>query len=716
MLLRILLLVAALASVYVYLNERPRWRSNAWLVALSLRMLVIALLWLLLSPIELAMRRQRPYNPDIHLLVDTSLSMRLSGADKEAIGVLNKLVHKLREFGEPLNICIWAFGEKLREVNMDEAQSLKFTDERTRLIANMLALAKRIGSSHEFMAIVLTDGQDTDFDWLPTITDRGLSLSGNWAVVGVGKREIPNTSVEVAPQFILTFPKSVVTIRCSVKLMCGESYKGKLTVSLNGRRIHQSRLTLTRRNDKRTIELPISPLPGKHVIVASCTPDEHEQLTEDNKAMAFIKTVERNMRVLFIAGSPNPEFKFIRRALESDETIDLLSLSERGGAGFLAQGDLISEEQVLRLTIDRATLSKFDIVIIGNISTDSLPPRAIGDLAWYVGERGGTLLILGGDRSLLNSRNKTLVQLLPTEPTKSGSAAGEFIAADFSLTPTELGLKCPAIRMGFDADAAKHLWKKLPKLKCGVILGRPKGASQTLLKYDGVATSNDAALVWHRYGAGRVIVFAAFDTWRWWMDAAKRSKQPDEFLRFWQGIVKCVTVPLVDDFVTLTPNKTLVDTKEALTVCASYLGGLTSRQPHEIGVVAIHESGAQVTFRLNRHSGVYTGRIQLDKSGAWTLKPLGVNGNCASVIAVAQLNERMRVGHNEATLHAISKSLGCKLVSPDEAVRLVMEQVAKKPRRVEVSTVRLATLPWLYFAILALLSLEWLMRRTRGLT
>lgn len=716
MLLEILLLAVAIASIYVYLSERSRWRSNAWFVALSLRMLAIALLWLLLSPIELPIKRQRPYNPDIHLLVDASLSMRLSGADKEAIGVLSKLVHKLRELGEPPNIYIWAFGEKLREVNLDEAQLLKFTDERTRLVASMFALAEKIGNSHEFVAIVLTDGQDTDFDRLPKAIAKSQLLNGNWAIVGVGKRELPNTSVEVAPQFIFTFPKSIVTVRCTVKLVCGESYNGKLTVSLNGKRIHQSQLALTRENAKKTIELTISPSSGEHVIVASCTPNMHEQLVEDNKAMAFIKTVERNMRALFIAGSPNPEFKFIKRALESDETIDLLSLSERRGAGFLAQGNLVGGEQVLRLTIDRATLSKFDIVIVGNIGIDSLPPRAIDDLAWYVGERGGTLLILGGERSLLSSRNKTLVQLLPTEPPKSNFAVGEFIAADFSLIPTELGLKCPAVKMGFDGDAAKRLWEKLPKLKCGIILGRPKGGAQTLLKYDGVATSNDAALVWHRYGAGKVIVFAPFDTWRWWMDAAKRSKQPDEFMRFWQGMVKCMTVPLVDDFVTLTPSKTLVDTNEALTVHASHLGGLTSRPPHEISVAAMHESGAQITFKLGRHGSIFSGRIQLDKAGAWTLKPLRINGNCASVVAVAQLNERMRVGRNEAMLHAISKSFGCKIVSPDEAVRLVMERATKKPVRVEISTVRLVTLPWLYFAVLALLSLEWLLRRTRGLT
>lgn len=713
MMLKTVLLAVAMLSVYVYLSERRRWRSKGWLIALFLRMLAIVLLWLLLSPIELTVKHWRSYNPAIHILVDTSLSMRLSGADDEAMSVLKTMTRKLGKIVEPSDIHIWAFGEFLREVNLDELNSLKFADEQTRLVANMLTFAQRIGNSDEPIVIVLTDGQDADSDRLSTAISAigNLSIGGNWAIVGVGKGEAQSVSVEVTPRFILTFPKSTVSVRCSVRLASGESYSGELTVSLDGRRIHQSRLALTRHDARKTFELTLSPPPGEHVITASCTPGEHEQLTEDNRAMAFIRTVERNVRALFIAGSPNPEFKFIKRALESDGAIELLSLSERDGAGFLAQGDLVSGEQVLRLSIDRATLNKFDIVIVGNIDASSLPPRVIDELAWYVGERGGTLLILGGDRSLLNSRDRTLMQLLPVEPSK-----GNFLTAGFSLTPTGIGLKCPAINMGFGEETSKRLWKGLPKLKCGVVLGRPKGASQILLRYDGAAVSNDAALVWHRYGAGKVMVFAPFDTWRWWMDAARRSAQPTEFLKFWQGIVRCMPSPLVDNWVTLTPDKTLTDVKETLTVRAVWHSGPASGQPSEIKVEATHEDGSQATFNLDRHGSVYIGRVRLDKAGTWTLKPLGMNGNRASVVTAMQLSERMRVGRNEIALRTLSEKLNCKLLTPDEALKFAAERVAKKLKQAEVSARRLNTLPWLYLAVLALLSFEWLIRRWRGLT
>ncbi|MCS7252545.1 MAG: VWA domain-containing protein [Armatimonadota bacterium] len=710
---KFLLLIVAFLSVYVYLSERTRWKRWLWIVALSSRMLAIGIIWLLLSQVDLRIKRRYSYNPQIHFLIDTSLSMRLNSAHEEAIKFLNLVMRRLKGLGKPPDIHIWAFGEALREIGMGELSSLKFADGRTRLIATIPALLRRLDSEAGCLVVMLTDGRDTDFEKPSMVADAIKSLRGSvtkWVIVGVGSRTVPNVSVELTPQFTLAFPASAVTIRCTARLTSGESYSGKLTISLGLRRMLQRQITLSKTHAAETFELNLSPPPGEHTIMASCSRGLGEQFPEDNIATAFIKTVERNIRALFIAGSPNPEFKFIKQALEEDGAIDLLSLSERNGIGFLAQGNLVSGEQVLKLSINRGMVGKFDIVILGNIDAASLPPRAFEELAWYVGERGGTLLVLGGERSLLNSQNRTFVHLLPTEP-----SMGEFINGEFSLNPTETGLKCAAINMGFGANKAEGLWRSLPKLKRGIILGRPKSASQILLKYNGVSVSNDAALVWHRYGAGKVIAFAPFDTWRWWMNAARHHTQPNEFLKFWQGIVRCMATPLLDNWITLTPDETLVDTDDVLTVCATYHAGLTLRQPKEVKLIATHESGSQATIKLHRHGDIYAGRIRLGRAGNWTFKPIGVNGNRSSVTVAAQLRERMRIGYDEAFLHAISKSLEGKFLNPEEAMKAIVEHAQKRLERIELLTIRVNSLPWLYLFVLALLLLEWTTRRWSGL-
>ena len=63
----------------------------------------------------------------------------------------------------------------------------------------------------------------------------------------------------------------------------------------------------------KTIDASIDPLPG-------------EENAKNNKVTRLVNVDARKPRILYMEGEPRWEFKFLRRAVEDDHTIDLVTI------------------------------------------------------------------------------------------------------------------------------------------------------------------------------------------------------------------------------------------------------------------------------------------------------------------------------------------------------------------------------------------------------
>ncbi|MFA4016116.1 MAG: hypothetical protein RUDDFDWM_001218 [Candidatus Fervidibacterota bacterium] len=702
----LLAFTAACISVYSYMREVGRWRRHTFVIALLARLMAIFLLWLLLSQFELNLKSSFVRPHDLHLLIDTSESMHLCGMDRDVIALAQNVAHTLSAHQTTVRLHIWAFDEALKEIPIAHIRKLKFKGERTELVSAISSLKRLLGTNAT--VVVLTDGQDTKvkspYD-VRNILAREKSSGANWVFVRLEREAPANVCVEVLPPYTIAFPNSVVTLRCVVRLTSGNSYSGMLRVTMDRKEILHRRISLSAEHPNETVMFSVSPH-SEHRIKVKCDTAPNELFTLDNEAEAIINIINRKVRLLFITGLPSPEFKFIKRSLEDDGAIDMLCLSERDNVGFLAQGNLVTGEQVLRLSVDRNMLSKFDIIFISNIEPIKLPSRTFEEIEWYVSQYGGTLFILGGEKTPTLFNNVLFKRLSPAE------GFGGFINNDFSLKPTELGLHCPAVNMGRDKAEARSIWEKMPKLRCGMVLTKLKGGASVLLEYDGIGSAGGAAFVWHRYGEGKVFIFAPFDTWRWCMEAAKRSSEPREFNYFWRTLARSLPTPLVDGFVTLSASNSVAEVGEVVCIYGAVRGNARSK---EINVLAQHEDGTKKQFTLVRQGDTFVGQLRLDRQGRWMLKPSSTHGSTVFITAVEKLHEHKRVGHNEEMLKAMADALGGQIISPGDVKKVALKCANMAVKEYSFYTLRLRSMPFLYFAILTLLSLEWFLRRRNGL-
>src|SRR6185437_9202048 len=98
--------------------------------------------------------------------------------------------------------------------------------------------------------------------------------------------------------------------------------------------------------------------------------EEHE--LRNNTQRLTVQVLAQRARVLYVEGAPRWEYKFMRRALEQDPGVRLVSLLRTSTHGYCRQG--VDSPQELRdgFPTDAASLDAYDALIIG-----SLP------LAWF---------------------------------------------------------------------------------------------------------------------------------------------------------------------------------------------------------------------------------------------------------------------------------------------------------------------------------------------
>ncbi|MFW5845363.1 MAG: hypothetical protein ACOCXJ_03970 [Planctomycetota bacterium] len=224
-----------------------------------------------------------------------------------------------------------------------------------------------------------------------------------------------------------------------------------------------------------------------------------------------VQVQDRRLRVLLLAARPRWELRYLRAALDRDQTVELHSYLLAGT--WQRWGDERFGPAVLRL--DTAAAAEYDAIILGDIPASSLSPAAETALDAAVREHGSGLLWLPGERGQLTSfRDRPLGRLLPaTLPPAAAIADGyrgnQTLHVQVTDTARQLGLLASP-----DGD-----WTALPPLYGASPVAEVREGAQVLLREAG----NERPLIITRaYGAGRSLLIAMDDTWRWRRGAGDR--------------------------------------------------------------------------------------------------------------------------------------------------------------------------------------------------
>ena len=298
-------------------------------------------------------------------------------------------------------------------------------------------------------------------------------------------------------------------------------------------------------------------VPGEST-ASSTIASEPSSLTKEvtlgnNRPFQVVDRGRGPYRILYVAGRPNWEYKFLKRALEEDDEIQLTALiriakkepkfsfrdSKVDSSNPLFSGfdDVLPEEKekydepvfarLGRTSVDQLKkgfpkdaeeLFEYSAIILDDLEHEffSLDQQSL--LRQFVAVRGGGLLVLGGQESMRGKgfRNSVLNQILPVygdEGIPVSSSANALNDSDSSDVPsaqyqmTREGWLQPFLRLAENENAEKERLNRMPRFE---VLNRTKGikpGASVLAEAKISDDENAPVLISQRFGKGRTAAF-----------------------------------------------------------------------------------------------------------------------------------------------------------------------------------------------------------------
>ena len=287
---------------------------------------------------------------------------------------------------------------------------------------------------------------------------------------------------------------------------------------------------------------------GTHVLSAKVRGSLGGEITlENNERAKVVRVAEDKARVLLVDEEARWEYHYLAAALQRDPTVRLERvLFDPPRIGALT-GDDADRAGLPKTRLPAQVegpnrfepLNDFDCIVLGDVSPEKLLPAERRRLERYVGERGGTLILVAGKRSLPlaftsqpDAVNDPLVKLLPIQkPRVIDRKDG------FTLRLTAEGKRAPFLQL--DPDAGPTGWPDLPNHFWAITGVRQPGATVLMLpapvtpEEKPPAEDQNGLLVQQNYGFGKVAFLGLDSTWRW------RYKVGDTYHhRFWGQLVR----------------------------------------------------------------------------------------------------------------------------------------------------------------------------------
>ena len=273
-----------------------------------------------------------------------------------------------------------------------------------------------------------------------------------------------------------------------------------------------------------------------------------ETTTVNNQRLVAIDRGTQPRRILYVSGRPNWEFKFLRRAVETDPLIELVGLiriakkeakfdfrgrdGERSNSlfrGFEKDEQEIAEEYdepvMVRIgTKDDAELRggfpetaeelfAYDAVVLDDIESGFFLADQLTLIYDFVSRRGGGLLMLGGQESFRQGEyDRTPVgEMLPVDLSRSMDQP----VGPVRMTLTRDGWLQPWVRLHSDEGEEQIRIDRMPGFFTLNSTGFVRPGAVIMAEVQDSSDNHWPALVTQRFGKGRTAALCVGDFWRW---------------------------------------------------------------------------------------------------------------------------------------------------------------------------------------------------------
>lgn len=476
----------------------------------------------------------------------------------------------------------------------------------------------------------------------------------------------------------------------------------------------------------------VSPDPLTPTVYAvSIVSDGTETVTENNARSVLVSPAGRPRLVLALLGAPGFDHSYLGRVWARDAGLEIDSVirkgrDEAGKDTFLVQaGAARTPTLTAGFPATREALYAYDALIVANIEGDFFTRAQLEQMADFVSERGGGLLVLGArsfaQRGLIGT---ALEQTLPLEldDRRGGLAQTSFsvdrAAEHYTVMLTKDGEHHAVMRVGASPADTARLWSALPPLAGSAALGGPRPGASVLAVTAAPSGAVFPLIAVQRYGAGRSMVFAGEASWRWRMLMPSTDRT---YEYFWRQAVRWLAAP--------SPGQVSITVPDAPEPEDTIEIGIEARDRAFVAVAdatidaTLTVSGGDATplvLRREAEGGGFTAAVRPDRVGLYRVQASARQGSTALGVADRWFyvggsdREFADPRLNEGFLRRVAEASGGRYVHAADADELG-PWLEASATQAEPDLRDLWHQPWAFAIVVALLSAEWILRRRWGL-
>jgi len=447
-------------------------------------------------------------------------------------------------------------------------------------------------------------------------------------------------------------------------------------------------------------------------------PVEGEQNLENNRLTRVLLVTSGKHRVLYVEGEPRWEYKFIRRAIDDDPAISVVSMLRTTQNKIYRQGISTPEELAEGFPSKPEELFEYDGLILGSVEEAFFTAGQAQAIKDFVDRRGGGLLFLAGRSALADGGYHVapFSDLLPVQlPQRKDTFQRSFVAAEL----TDAGRRSMLCRIDEDADKSNRHWEILPYLANYQDVGTPKPGAVLLANVD-VGGKRLPLLVTENYGRGRSGVFATAGSWRWRMQQPLGDVSQETF---WRQLLRWAVGAAPTRVVASTPNANLEDEGHVELRAEVRDQQYQTASDAQVEAKVVAPDGTAETVALHPEplsAGVYSAEWQALKSGSYVAEVTARQGS--KVLGKDALTFRREDGQaenfhreqNKDLLSKLAEQTGGRYYEPGDANALTREISFSEAGITGRETKEIWDMPAVFLLVFALKATEWLLRRRWG--
>ena len=708
-----LALLGLLGISLLFLRRRAHATPSQLLAIGILQLTMLLIVLVMLQQPALRTETLKPGENSVALVVDSSESMQ-NGVPESRFESALGLLAAVAADEDSLNLTFqhYEFSDTAKHlVALEESQP---TGTVTSIADSLLAILDDARSSPLAAIILVSDGADTtggvSADQLARIAAYGIPVH----TIGVGREIVPE-DIELNQVLLPSnaLPASTVSARVAIRHDTAAVTRVKV---YDGDELLASEAVELRPNSTAStawVDIELRDAGHRELtFIVDGIPNETE--LRNNRRSALVNVGDQEHRILYFEGEPRWEYKFLRRAIDSDDKIKLASLLRVSPNKFYRQGLESPEHLENGFPTTRAELFAYDALIIGSVEAASFSPEQLEIIRDFVSERGGSLLMLAGPSGLGNGGwgQSTISALLPA--TLPPSTTDSFVRRKAKPVLTTQGADLQMLRLADTRDDNRRMWAELPDIADYQVTGNLKPAAIALLE---VQTDRGTIplLMTQPFGRGHTYILASGGTWRWQMSLPVEDQRHETF---WQQFLRAL-VSSAPGKVSLSAST--VDGDSAILLRAEFRDA-EFEPVDDVRVSAVVSDSAGESWAIDvmpspDEPGVFVAETTPTSSGTWFFEAIAerdgepyANARASAYFESGQV-EYFNFRANTALLRRLSEATGGQFLEPDgldaitDLLRYASAGITEQVYRPVWDA------PFAFFLLLLLKSGEWLLRR-----